>query len=226
MYDNWYTYNDHDYLMHYGVKGMKWGHRKRYYDSGGNLNARGIKKYAKKGYSQDSYNSNKTRAGKVYDKVTGAHKYAGDMMYDMSSQKANKARAEKYVADQKAKKEAANTPEAKAARRKKALKVGAAVAGTALAAYGAYKVNNLIREKNRQVRVGQELLEANRMLEMNKSNFNTRGMSNEQRAAVNSHFNTYAKKVLDSAQGRGNYTAQNDSFATAAKNVYKAYRKR
>ena len=137
-YDNYYT----DYLMHYGIKGMKWGHRKRYYDSNGNLNARGIEKYAQAGYSQDSYNSNKTKLGKAYDKVTGAHKYGGAAMYGASSAKANKARAEKYVADQKAAKEARNTPEAKAARRKKALKVGAAVAGTAIAAYGVYKVKD------------------------------------------------------------------------------------
>lgn len=217
-----------DYLMHYGVKGMKWGHRKRYYDASGNLNARGIKKYAQKGYAQDSYNSNKTRAGKVYDKVTNAHNYGGKMMYNMSSNKANKARAEKYVADQQAKKEAANSPEAKAARKekaKKAAKVGAAVAGTALAAYGAYKVHNMVREKNRQIRVGQELLEANRMIEMNRSNFNTKGMTNQQRATVNKHFNTYAKNVLDSAKGSGNYNASKDSFGTAVRNVYDEYRR-
>lgn len=169
MYHNYYPEDYYcDYLMHYGVKGMKWGHRKRYYDSSGNLNARGIKKYAKKGYSQDSYNSNKTRAGKIYDKVTNAHKHAGDMMYDMSSQKVNKARAEKYVADQQAKKEAANTPEAKAARRKKALKVGAAVAGTALAAYGAYKTVQFVKNKNVSIQRDRGEAAAKKFLDDNK----------------------------------------------------------
>lgn len=37
-----------DYLIHYGVKGMKWGVRKRYYSSDGTLNARGQKKYSKR----------------------------------------------------------------------------------------------------------------------------------------------------------------------------------
>ena len=45
------------------------------------------------------------------------------------------------------------TPEQKAARRKKALKVGAAVVGTALAAYGAMKFKNAIRDKNLQIQI-------------------------------------------------------------------------
>ena len=55
-----------------------------------------------------------------------------------------KAAKAKYKAELK---EARNTPEAKAERArktKKAIKVGAAVAGTALAAYGAYKLNKYV----------------------------------------------------------------------------------
>lgn len=217
MYDNWYTHNDYDYLMHYGVKGMKWGHRKRYYDSSGNLNARGIKKYATKGYSQDSYNSNKTGAGKVYDKVTGAHKYGGKMLYNMSSQKANKARAEQYVADQKAKKEAANTPEAKAARRKKALKVGAAVAGTALAAYGAYKLNDYVKTKNGQIAAERGYDKAKKMfddqvkdtVELFKTSQNSGNPMTSARVSVNA-----GRSAVNAARD-----ASNDNFATAARNV-------
>lgn len=88
-------------LCHYGVPGMKWGVR-RYTNADGSLNAKGIKKYARKGYAEDSYNSNKTRAGKVYDRYTGGHKIYGDTMYNLSSKKENKARAEKYFKEDQA----------------------------------------------------------------------------------------------------------------------------
>lgn len=88
-------------LYHHGIKGMKWG-RRRYQNNDGSLTPAGIKRYARAGYAQDSYNRNKTVVGKAYDKFTGAHKMDGNMKYDNTSSKANKARAEKYVADKKA----------------------------------------------------------------------------------------------------------------------------
>lgn len=77
---------------------MKWGVR-RYQNKDGSLTDKGIKKYATKGYAQDSYNSNKTRAGKIYDTYTGAHKIVGKAKYETSSKKTNKARAEQYLKD-------------------------------------------------------------------------------------------------------------------------------
>lgn len=86
-------------LYHYGVKGMKWGHRKKYYNSDGSLNDRGVKKYAKKGYAQDSFRSNKTVAGKAWDAYTGAHKMHADAKYETSSKKKNREVAEQYLRD-------------------------------------------------------------------------------------------------------------------------------
>lgn len=87
-------------LMHYGVKGMKWGVRRARKSSGG-LTDRQIKKYAKKGYAQDSFRSNKTVAGKAWDAYTGAHKIHASAKYETSSKKQNRERAEKYLADKK-----------------------------------------------------------------------------------------------------------------------------
>lgn len=57
------------------------------------------KKYALKGYSQDAYNMNSSKTGKIYDKLTDAHKNSGRMLYTMSSETQRKERADKYVAD-------------------------------------------------------------------------------------------------------------------------------
>lgn len=85
-------------LKHHGIKGQKWGVR-RYRNADGSLTPAGIKRYAKKGYTDDAYNENKTVVGKAYDKFTSAHKIQGDVRYSTSSKQANKARAEKYLAD-------------------------------------------------------------------------------------------------------------------------------
>ena len=57
------------------------------------------KKYALKGYQQDAYNMNNGKTGKVYDKLTDAHKYSGRMLYTISSETQRKERADKYIAD-------------------------------------------------------------------------------------------------------------------------------
>ena len=82
-------------LMHHGVKGMKWGVRKKYLNANGSLNERGVKKYAKKAYSKEAMSD--TRVGRMWDRYTGAHKIIGDSMYKTSSAKKNRAAAEKYL---------------------------------------------------------------------------------------------------------------------------------
>lgn len=85
-------------LTHHGILGQKWGVR-RFQNEDGSLTARGKRKYALKGFEEDSYNSNKTKLGKIYDRLTDAHKYGGAALYGVSSQKERDARAEKYVND-------------------------------------------------------------------------------------------------------------------------------
>ena len=261
-----------DQLYHHGIKGMKWG-RRRYQNADGSLTPAGVKRYAKAGYSQDSYNSNKSKAGKAYDKVTGAHKIAGDVKYSMSSKKANEARANKYLADKEAARQAKETekyakkgyaqdaynsnkskagkaydkvtgahkiagrakyemssdaerkqraekykaqemtPEKIAARRKKALKIGAAVAGTALAAYGAYKLNDYVKTKNCQIAAERGRESAKKMFYDLQTSAQKNMLSNK-----NMVRNSVNIDVNDLARGNAR-AASNDSFRTAARNV-------
>lgn len=100
-------------LKHHGVKGMKWG-RRRYQNEDGSLTPAGIKRYAEKGYKQDVAKSHRTRAGRIYGKVTDSDKYEAQYRYASSSKKANKQRAEKYLKDQK--KNKSKTPQEAAAK--------------------------------------------------------------------------------------------------------------
>lgn len=108
-----WTYNYSNELYHYGVKGMRWGHR-RYRNEDGSLTGKGIKKYAKAGYAKDSHNNNTTASRKV-------HKSYAKALYKTSSRNQNEARAERYLADRKAE------------GRKKAVKSMAVVGGIAAA---------------------------------------------------------------------------------------------
>ena len=165
-------YYNNDYLMHYGVKGMKWGVR-RYQNADGSLTPAGKKKYgddpvgraklnvksAKKEYSKSF---NKAYNYSTTPRFTKKGKAERDRRWEDAYDKLDKL--DKAKSEYK---EAKNTPEAKAARQaktKKALKVGAAVAGTALAAYGAYKVHEFVREKNRDIRVNEGKAKCDRML--------------------------------------------------------------
>lgn len=128
MVNNMYTYDYYDdYLMHYGVKGMKWGVRSK----------------AAIGAVAGS------KLGRVIIKTSGLNPSQKKIALQEQEQIAERNRATKEAAKaaKEAKKAERNTPEAKAARRKTALKVGAAAAGTVLAAYGAYKASEVIKEK-------------------------------------------------------------------------------
>lgn len=147
-------------IFHHGIKGMKWGVR-RFQDKDGSLTPAGRKRYAddvsekKAAYKQAKKDYNKSFS-KAYDKAIAGyspikkHRQANEERWNDAADKAE--RLNKAKADYKnTKKEYDNSPEGKAAaaaRRKKALKVGAAVAGTALAAYGAKKFHDYIRSEN------------------------------------------------------------------------------
>ena len=126
--------------MHYGVKGMKWGVRRAVRGHGGpGIYVSGNKKKLA-GYKKDL---------KVLN--DGGHlSVGGTKKRQAAYDKRDRANLEKKIAKTESKiaeKENMTPEQQKAARRKTALKVGAAAAGTALAAYGAYKASEAIKEK-------------------------------------------------------------------------------
>ena len=145
-------YHSSNELYHYGVKGMRWGHRKASYQNTAvrtsaqrqaYLNARATKQVATKEFKK-AYNKAYNGSLAAYSPFK-KHRQANEKRWDDAFEKAMTSRnADK--AYKNAKKEYHQTDEYKA-KRAKVIKVGAAVAGTVLAAYGAYKVPKLLKDR-------------------------------------------------------------------------------
>ena len=182
-------------LYHFGVKGMKWGVRRKRSNLGGNGSFRTRR-------LQRAVNANnrdvKSLKSAGYNKEAAAVKAVGDK---------NRAK----LAKSQARDAARNTPEAKAARKeklKKAAKVGAAVAGTALAAYGAYKVSKAISNKKQmkaaEAAVKKSLADKSALMNtVNAAKKNT-NFSNANRGAWTSGKHSY---VYDKASGTEGYVS-------------------
>lgn len=220
-----------DELYHHGIKGMKWGVR-RFRKYSGGLTAAGKKRYgddtraevkaAKAAYAAAKRDKAKShvnalvRSGDEYS-FSKKRRQANSARwndYFKKTTSANKAQAD--YRDAKAKhQEAMNTPEGKAERArkiKKGLKVGAAVAGTALAAYGAYKVNQYVKTKNCQIAAKKGYEASEKMFEAitdNAAKSFMSGQSTGYRVSAN-----HGVEALSRAR-----SASSDSFGTAARNV-------
>lgn len=133
--------------------------------------------------------------------------------------------------------------EARKRKIKNAVKIGAAVAGTALAAYGAYKLSKFVKDKNVALATqkGKEL--ANKYIRENKITVKTdasgermriyRGDKFDSETYKSSAYNAYIRMFAkDNAQTVRNARglvddavnkAKSDSLGTAAKNVARYY---
>lgn len=165
-----------NYLCHYGVPGMKWGHRKALYDQG-----------------YTSMRKTRSDARSEYRKSVNAVK------------------AQNKQIKQQVKEQNAPTPEQKAARRKKAIIAGSAIAVTALAAYGGYKLNNYIKTTNCQIAAKKGYEYAEKMFQATEKGLTSGHGRLKGTISANS-----GASALDAAR-----RASNDSFKTAAKNVYR-----
>lgn len=150
--------NNSDELYHYGVKGMRWGHRKASYQNTAAgqryRDAKAAKKAAGKAYSK-AYNKAYNRNFAAFSPIK-KHRDANTARWEDAIKKGQElGKANKEYKD--AKKEYHQSDEYKA-KRAKAIKVGAAVAGTALAAYGAYKVSKVLKDKaaSKAYKLGEE----------------------------------------------------------------------
>ena len=212
-------------LYHFGVKGMRWGHRKAQYNtSNGNVasakvrmkNAKQAYKTADKAASKsfdEAYRYTdrhpiKSRIGKGKQKSNALWDDAFDKIDASNKAKAAYKQSKKdYKAEKKA---AANTPEAQARKEKlkNAAKVGAAVAGTALAAYGVHKVYKVISNKKQmqaaEAAVKKSLADKNTLMNTVNAVKKNPNFSNANRGAWTSGKHSY---VYDKASGTEGYVS-------------------
>ena len=205
-------------LYHHGIKGMKWG-RRRYQNSDGSLTPAGKSRYvtvrqanknakqAEKDAVKALNNSPEKHTIREYGKAARAAKkqsIAKDKAYNKQLREERKAER--------------NTPEAQAERRKKALKVGAAVAGTALAAYGAYKVNQYVKDNNAKIQAAKEYTRSTRDFEQT-SRHNVKFFKEAQNSYNPMQSIGNEMPVGRNATVAGQHARETTNFRNAAKNV-------
>lgn len=197
----------HDYLIHHGVKGMKWGVRKAQYGARAVRGHAGPGRYLtrKRQLAGDKRDLERLNNGEHLS--VGLTKKRQDA-YDARDRRALEKRItknEKHFAQKAEKKAAKNTPEAEAARKEMTKKVAKGAAFVAASAITAYAVNKAVKKKYADL-VADEVVNSVRI-----SSTQSFRNSEQGRAQISKWVET----------GRTN--AKNRSFSTAAKGVANYY---
>ena len=144
-------------LMHYGIPGMKWGVR-RFETASGHLTAAGKKRYDKDVYDAMTRNSQLFKkavgykeSSSKFDKAKYVAKSALQSDTTKNLAKAAVSAAVDKTAGSRSQNKTTNhqrdEQEYRRAKVKKAIKIGAAVVGAAVATYGAYKMSKYVKDK-------------------------------------------------------------------------------
>ena len=140
-------------LTHHGIKGQKWGQR-RFQNEDGTWTAAGKERYGNGGNTGSSEGSVHSFKGNLH-RALAANYGLNAKAYSKSNKtlasvnrQAQNAQLKKAAEADAAKAKKMNDPEhqKRVANLKKAAKIGAVVAGTALVAYGGYKLNKMATE--------------------------------------------------------------------------------
>lgn len=138
---------------------------------------------------------------------------------------------DKIEKHKQAKKDLRNSEEAKVIRKEKAVKaakVGAAVAGAALAAYGTYRIHKFIRDENTKIHVERGKKEADELLK--KAKFMVSDDYDGRYGVVFSYDKENLKKHIAKTtleyDAKAQHLARKDSFKGATQNVVDHYRKK
>lgn len=133
-------------LHHAGIKGMKWGVR-RYQNKDGSLTPAGKKRYDKWADSKHQPSSVRSSVLAGVTAATGS-KRAANALDKSNAKDAERWKRAKQQKKTSVKENIESEHKGLTDKQKEALKISVAVAGTAVAAYGVYKVSEAIKDKN------------------------------------------------------------------------------